>query len=433
MDFNIRPGGPLSGCPILPGDKSISHRAVLLGALAEGVTRISGLLLGEDVQMTIDAFRACGTKIDFEGDDCIIEGKGLTKLNPPSTSIYCGNSGTAMRLMMGVFAGQNFPVTLTGDESLSSRPMRRVMEPLKRMGASIQVSENGTAPVAIEPVKRLNSVNWEMQVPSAQVKSAILLAGLYASGQTKVLENKTTRDHTEIMLNQFGIPVTNQDGEISITGKIQLVGQHLQIPADISSAAFFIVAALLVPNSKIKLSNVGINPTRSALLEVLDSMGANISVCNVRTMGGEPVADISVQYTEKLKGVTVNPSLIPRMVDEIPILSVAAACAQGVTELSGCEELRFKESDRIRTVVQGLTALGVFVQEKSDGMIIEGGQFKGGTVDSFGDHRIAMAFSIAGAIGTSSVTVKNSDCVNTSFPGFRELSSSLGINIEAAD
>ena len=433
MDFKIRPGGSLSGCPILPGDKSISHRSVLLGALAQGVTRVSGLLLGEDVQMTIDAFRACGTKIEVKGDDCIIEGKGLTKLNSPAASIYCGNSGTAMRLMMGVFAGQNFPVTLTGDESLSSRPMRRVMEPLKRMGASIQVSKNGTAPVSIEPVKQLNSLNWEMQVPSAQVKSAILLAGLYASGRTTILESKTTRDHTEIMLNQFGIPVTNRNGEISVSGGKPLIGQHIQIPADISSAAFFIVAALLVPNSRINLANVGINPTRSALLEVLDSMGANISVCNVRTMGGEPVADIRIQYTEKLKAVTVNSSLIPRMVDEIPILAIAAASAEGITELSGCEELRFKESDRIRTVVQGLTSLGIVVQEKPDGMIIEGGQFKGGAVDSFGDHRIAMAFSIAGAIGKATTTVKNCDCVNTSFPGFSELSSSIGVNIEVAN
>ena len=428
-NFRIRPGTPLAGRISVPGDKSISHRTVLLGSIARGMTRIDGLLLGEDVQRTIDAFRACGVDIEKNGSSVVIEGKGLCGLREPDSAIYCGNSGTSLRLLTGLFSGQQFPVQFTGDESLSARPMLRVVEPLRLMGASIELSESDTPPVTITPVSELKPIEWTLPVASAQVKSAILLAGLYSRLQTHVIEPKFTRNHTENLLRKFGCPVESRNGKISVKGGVELKGQQLRVPADFSSAAFFIVAALLIPHSDITLTGVGINPTRIGLLEVLESMGALFEFSNHQTVEMEPVADLRVRSVDRLKGVDVSPEVIPRMIDEIPILAIAAANAQGRTVLSGCEELRVKESDRIHSIARGLEQLGVTVEEQPAGMIIEGGTMDGGVVNSLGDHRIAMAFAVAGAVAAAEVQVQNCQCIDTSFPGFSNLARNAGMNI----
>ncbi len=379
--------------------------------------------------MTINAFRACG--IDIQQNDSLvtIEGKGLRGLQKPHSDIYCGNSGTALRLLVGLFATQNFPVRFTGDESLSARPMLRVVEPLRQMGANIELSDQDSAPVTITPSNGLNSIVWKLPVASAQVKSAILLAGLYAVGKTTVIEPEMTRNHTENFLDTFGCPVEHDSDKISVMGGSHLQGQHIQIPADFSSAAFFIVAATITPGSDITLKGVGINPTRTGLLDVLKSMGANVEILNKRYVGSEAIAEIRVQYADSLVGTVVNPDLVPRMIDEIPILAIAAACADGVTVISGCEELRVKESDRIRSVTVGLEKIGISVSERYDGLVIQGGKHSGGTVDSFGDHRIAMAFAVAGSVSESGVAVLDCDCVNTSFPDFATLSKKVGMNL----
>ena len=400
-----------------------------MGSIAHGMTRIDGLLLGEDVQRTIDAFRACGVDIEKNGPSVVIEGKGLYGLREPDSAIYCGNSGTSLRLLTGLFSGQQFPVQFTGDESLSARPMLRVVEPLRRMGASIELSESNTPPVTITPVSELKPIELTLPVASAQVKSAILLAGLYSRLQTHVIEPRFTRNHTEILLRKFGCPVESRNGKISVRGGVELKGQQLRVPADFSSAAFFIVAALLIPHSDITLTGVGINPTRIGLLEVLESMGALFEFSNHQTVEMEPVADLRVRSVDHLKGVDVSPEVIPRMIDEIPILAIAAANAQGRTVLSGCEELRVKESDRIHSIARGLEQLGVTVEEQPAGMIIEGGTMDGGVVNSLGDHRIAMAFAIAGAVAAAEVQVQNCQCVDTSFPGFSNLARNAGMNI----
>lgn len=419
----------MTGNLTVPGDKSISHRAVLLGAIANGRTVIQDILLGEDVQMTINTFQACGIDIQKDDSTVTIEGKGLRGLEKPDSDIYCGNSGTALRLLAGLFAAQNFPTRLTGDESLSSRPMLRVVEPLRQMGANIELSDRDSAPVMILPSDQLNSIVWKLPVASAQVKSAILLAGLYANGKTTVIEPEVTRDHTETLLNTFGCPVELESNKISVTGGSNLQSQYIRVPADFSSAAFFLVAATIIPESDITLKGVGVNPTRTGLLEVLKSMGAKIEILNRRYVGSEAVAEIRVQYTESLEGTVVNPDLIPRMIDEIPILAVAAACADGVTVISGCEELRVKESDRIHSITVGLENIGVSVSERYDGLVIQGGKYRGGTVDSFGDHRIAMALAVAGSVSESGVEVLDCDCVNTSFPRFATISMNAGMDL----
>ncbi len=413
----------------MPGDKSISHRAVLLGAVANGQTVIHDILLGEDVRMTINAFRSCGADIQQNGSIVTIEGKGLRGLQKPHSDIYCGNSGTALRLLVGLFAAQNFPIRFTGDESLSTRPMLRVVEPLRQMGAKIDLSDRNSAPVTITPSDQLNPIVWKLPVASAQVKSAILLAGLYAAGKTTVIEPEVTRNHTENFLEAFGCPVERDSDKISVTGGSYLQGQQIQIPADFSSAAFFIVAATITPGSDITLKEVGINPTRTGLLDVLNSMGARVEILNRRFVGSEAIAEIRVRYSDSLEGTVVDPDLIPRMIDEIPVLAVAAACADGVTVISGCEELRVKESDRIHSTTVGLENIGISVSERHDGLVIQGGKLNGGTVDSFSDHRIAMAFAVAGSVSESGVEVLNCDCVNTSFPGFATLSKNIGMNV----
>ncbi len=415
----------------VPGDKSISHRAVIIGSIAKGITRVEGLLRGDDVMRTIQAFQACGVRIEFEDSSSLmIEGVGMDGLSAPDSEIDLGNSGTGIRLLTGLFTGQRFETTFTGDQSLSKRPMRRVADPLRLMGADISLSEYGTPPVRIRPVERLHPIDWQLPVASAQVKSAVILAALYARGQTRIKETIPTRDYTFTMLNQFGANLQRMNNVISIDKFSRLEGQSVKVPGDFSSAAFFIVAALLVPESELVLLNVGVNQNRIGLLSALDAMGADIELQNRRLVGAEAVADIRIRNKGTLTGVEIPVSLVHLMIDEIPILAIAAAVADGRTVLSGCEELRIKESDRIHSVASGLAALGIDVEERPDGMCIEGGQFKGGQVESFGDHRIAMAFAIAGAVSQAEIEVLDCDCVDTSFPQFVSVARNCGIDIE---
>ena len=379
--------------------------------------------------MTMDVCRACGVEITGNGSTIYVEGRGLAGLSKPATDLHCGNAGTAMRLLAGLFAAQNFSVRLTGDDSLSARPMLRVVEPLRLMGADIELSSHDCAPITIKPVNGLKAINWKLPVASAQVKSSVFLAALYVTDTTTVIEPELTRDHTLNLLQKFGCPVERDMDRISITGGIALKGQEITVPADFSSAAFFLVAATLIPGSDITMKDVGFNPTRTALVDVLKSMGAQIEIRNERKLDMEQVADLRVKYAGRLKGIVVNPDLIPRMIDEIPIVAIAAACAEGVTVISGCEELRVKESDRIHSVATGLQDIGISVGERQDGLIIQGGKPSGGTIDSFGDHRIAMAFAVIGAVSESGVKIVNCDCVSTSFPDFTKLARRAGIDI----
>ncbi len=427
--FRIQPGGKLSGQLTVPGDKSISHRAIMLGAIAEGETNVSGFLQGEDTLATMQAFQQMGVSIERSGSNIRIIGVGLGGLKAPGKPLDLGNSGTSVRLLAGLLAGQRFDVDLTGDESLRKRPMRRVIDPLMQMNASISCTDDGTLPVHITGGQQLHGIEYDMPVASAQLKSCLLLAGLYASGTTIVIECKPTRDHTERMLTAFGCPVDKQGQRISIQSSNKLVGNDVHVPADFSSAAFFIVAAAIVPGSDIVIKNVGVNPTRHAMLDILKLMGAKIDLLNQREQTGEPVADIHVEYSQ-LNGITIPEALVPIAIDEFPIIFIAAAAAKGVTKLSGAAELRVKESDRIESMLAGLLALGIKAEALGDGMIIEGGKFSGGEVNSFTDHRIAMAFSVAGMLATDTVTVNDCTNVATSFPGFFDTARQIGMHID---
>ena len=425
--YVVRPTGPLVGTLQMPGDKSISHRAVILGSLATGSTTLRGLLEANDVLSTISAFQAMGVSIHWSpGNNCQIVGVGLRGLQAPQSDLDLGNSGTSMRLLCGVLAGQTFRSTLTGDQSLLARPMERVTSPLESMGGSIRVSTGGVAPLYIEPVSRLNGIDYRMPIASAQVKSAILLAGLYARSRTIIKEEMPTRDHTERMLEGFGYPVNRHADHTVLQPGGALRAADLTIPGDFSSAAFFLVAATVVPGSRIELHGVGMNPTRTGLLEILKSMGAKIEINNSRTTAGEPIADLIVE-SSNLRGVAVPPALVSRTIDEFPALSIAAAHANGLTRISGAQELRFKESDRIATVVAGLRSVGIKVSEQSDGMVIAGGVIQEGTVDSRKDHRVAMAFAVAGATGV--VRILNCANVVTSFPDFAKCSQRVGVKL----
>lgn len=424
-DWVSVPAGPLHGEFRVPGDKSISHRAVMLAALAEGTSRITGFLEGEDTRATARAFAQMGVHIQTPSpSERIVHGVGLHGLRAPNGEIDCGNAGTGMRLMAGLLAGQRFDSILSGDESLSKRPMRRVIDPLTRMGAKI-ASNNGLPPLRIYGKQRLKGIDYALPVASAQVKSAILLAGLYADGETTVREPHPTRDYTESMLGAFGWPIEFGAGWAKVSGGHRLRATDVMVPSDFSSAAFFIVAATLVPGSEINLRDVGMNVRRTGLLATLRAMGADIRESNPRTFGGEPVADLIVRHAP-LHGIDVPLEIVPDMIDEFPILFVAAAAAQGTTRIRGAAELRVKESDRIAVMAKGLRALGIRVEETPDGAIIEGGKFSGGEVDSAGDHRCAMSFAVAGLI--ASVPVRIADCANvaTSFPGFVELARASG-------
>lgn len=426
---------PLIGELRVSGDKSMSHRAVMFSSLANGVSHISGLLEGEDVLATLAAFRAMG--VEAEGPEqgkLTIKGVGMHGLTAPETDLDMGNSGTAMRLMSGILAAQQFSSKLVGDESLSSRPMRRVTVPLTSMGARCATDDDGCPPIHIRAVEQLEPIDYKLPMASAQIKSAVLLAGLYAQGKTSVTEPAPTRDHTERMLRAFGYPCTTERVDesvsiISVEGGGELAATNIDIPSDISSAAFFLVAASIVPGSDITLSHVGVNPTRTGVVEVLRQMGASIEYLNPRDVGGEPVADIRVKYSG-LKGIEIDPKYVPLAIDEFPILCIAAACAKGVTTVSGAEELRHKESDRISAMVVGLRALGVELVEHKDGLVITGGVLGGGSVDSFHDHRIAMAFSIAGAVASEPIFIDKCENVATSFPNFVEVATQIGLQID---
>jgi 3-phosphoshikimate 1-carboxyvinyltransferase len=427
--WTSRPAGPIRGGITVPGDKSISHRAIMLAAIADGTSRITGFLEGEDTRATAAIFASLGVAIEAPApSQRIVRGVGLHGLAPPSHMLDCGNAGTGMRLLAGLLAGQRFDTVLTGDASLSRRPMGRVIEPLSAMGAAIESGAGGLPPLRIRGNRDLRGVVHTPPVASAQIKSALLLAGLYASGVTEVREIHATRDYTERMLAAFGWPVVFSPGVARLSGGHRLCATDIDVPADFSSAAFFIVAATLAPDSELMLRGVGLNPRRTGLLEVLRMMGADIRESNRREQGGEIVADLIVRHAP-LRGIEVPIEHVPDMIDEFPILFVAAAGAQGTTTIRGAAELRVKESDRIATMAAGLRALGVSVEERPDGVIIEGGSIRGGRVDCASDHRVAMSFAVAGLIAADAVQI--ADCANvaTSFPGFVEISNASGFAI----
>ena len=430
MNFRVEAGGALRGRLRVPGDKSLSHRAIMLGALADGSSRVEGFLDGADCLATLNAFRAMGIAIEGpEQGRLIIHGVGLHGLQAPTEALDMGNSGTAMRLLAGVLAGQRFDSVLLGDASLNRRPMRRIIEPLSLMGAQIKATDSATAPLHIRGGQYLTGIHYRMPVASAQVKSCVLLAGLYAQGRTAVSEPAPTRDHTERLLQGFGYPVEKQGDDIMLTGGGRLQACAIDIPADISSAAFFMVGASIAPHSDLLLEHVGINPTRTGIIQILQRMGADITVLNDRLSGGEPVADIRVK-TAALQGIHIPPEWVPLAIDEFPAVFVAAACAEGETVLTGAEELRLKESDRIAVMAEGLQALGIVAQPTADGLRIQGGQLTGGTVDSYTDHRIAMAFAIAALRANGPINIRDCTNVNTSFPGFSELARSVGLTLQ---
>lgn len=434
ITFKVQPGGRLQGEVRVPGDKSISHRSIMLGALAEGVTHVKGFLEAEDALATLQAFRDMGVQIEGPvNGELTIHGVGKHGLKKPTKELYLGNSGTSMRLLSGLLAGQSFNTVLTGDKSLSGRPMKRVTEPLAAMGADIKTAEKGTAPLHITgKAGQLTGIDYVMPMASAQVKSCLLLAGMYAQGETSVTEPAPTRDHTERMLAGFSYPVKQQGNKVSINSDGYLKATEIDVPSDISSAAFFLVGASIAPGSDLLLKHVGINPTRTGIIDILRLMGARIEVLNERIVGGEPVADLHVIYSP-LKGIDIPKALVPLAIDEFPALFIAAACAEGQTRLTGAEELRVKESDRIQVMADGLQALGVDAQPTADGMIIQGGAIGGGEVISHGDHRIAMSFSIAGLRANAPITVHDCENVNTSFPGFKDLAKNLGLDLACED
>ncbi len=440
IDFTSKPCGPLGGVIRVPGDKSISHRSIMLGSLAEGVTEISGFLEGEDSLATLQAFRDMGVVIEGPGDDgpdqngerkrkVVIHGVGLHGLKTPPGPIYLGNSGTAMRLLAGLLAGQAFDSQLTGDASLSGRPMNRVADPLRQMGAVVETDAGGVPPVRIKGGAKLTGIDYQMPMASGQVKSCLLLAGLYADGETRVAEPSPTRDHTERMLRGFGYPVTRDGNTVAVSPGGTLKATQIDVPADISSAAFFLVAAAIAPGSDLTLTHVGINPTRIGVINILRLMGANLELFNKKEVGGEPVADIRIRYAP-LRGIEIPQDQVPLAIDEFPVLFVAAACAEGKTVLRGAEELRVKESDRIQSMADGLRALGVQAVPTPDGMEIVGGRIGGGEVESHDDHRISMAFAVAGIRADAPIHIKNCNNVATSFPGFVELARSVGMELE---
>lgn len=429
-EFMISPGGRLEGQVRVAGDKSISHRSIMLGSLAEGTSEVTGFLDGEDCLATLNAFRAMG--VEIEGPDqgrVVIHGVGLHGLKAPAGPLYMGNSGTSMRLMSGLLAGQAFATELTGDVSLSKRPMRRVSEPLNTMGARIEAEVDGTPPLHIDGGQTLQGIHYVLPMASAQVKSAILLAGLYAQGETCVIEPAPTRDHTERMLQGLGYEIRREGSRICLHGGGALTAQDIDVPADISSAAFFLVGATIAADSDLVLEHVGMNPTRTGVIDVLRLMGADIEVNNQRNIGGEPVADLRVRSAE-LEGIAIPEDLVPLAIDEFPALFVAAACAQGETVLTGAEELRVKESDRIQVMADGLKACGIDAEPRPDGIRIQGGQLHGGEVWSHGDHRIAMSFAMAGLRSDGPIHIHDCANVDTSFPGFADLARGAGLNIK---
>lgn len=416
----------------VPGDKSISHRSIILASIANGTSTVDGFLAGEDCLATLNAFQRMGVAIEGPIDNrLIIHGVGKNGLKQAATPLYLGNSGTSMRLMTGLLAAQQFDSQLTGDESLSKRPMERVSRPLINMGAQVS-THDGKPPLMITGGQQLSGIEYVMPVASAQVKSCLLLAGMYANGDTTVIEPGVTRDHTERMLTSFAYPLKKSGDRVTISGGGELEASDIQVPGDISSAAFFMVAASIINDAEITIRNVGINPTRIGVLKILEAMGADINVINKRLCGDEPVADIWIK-SAKLEGIDIPIDWVPLAIDEFPVIFIAAAVANGRTILRGAKELRMKESDRIDAMVRGLQSLGLDAQSLEDGAIINGGTLQGGVVDSFGDHRIAMAFAVAGCVAKGAITIKNTDNVATSFPDFVELANRVGMNISSRE
>ena len=433
MDFIVTPSPLHNATVTVPGDKSVSHRALMLGSIAEGRTEVSGFLAGDDCLATAAAMRALGVSIEQPGPtELLIEGVGRDGLRASDRDIDLGNSGTAMRLMAGLLAGQRFSSTLTGDESLTGRPMGRVIRPLTMMGAAIESDCDGTPPLQLSGGLRLHAIHYDLPIASAQVKSAVLLAGLYADGITSVTEPAVTRDHTERMLASMGAEISARNGTVSIAGGQVLRACPVQVPGDLSSATFIILGTLLSQRAEILIKNVGINPTRTGVIDILKGMGADLTLENSRLLGEEPVADIRVRAS-RLQGGPVDPKLVSLAIDEFPALFVAAAAAQGTTTFSGLEELRVKESDRISAMADGLRRLGIRVDETPDGAVVQGGRFSGGEVESYHDHRVAMSLAMAGTVAEGEVLIRGVDNVDTSFPGFPELMSNIGAEIEQRD
>ena len=425
-----RKGQPLQGSLTIPGDKSVSHRSVMFAALADGTSHIEGFLEGEDTRATARIFSQLGVRIETPSpSQRIVHGVGIDGLKAPDAPLDCGNAGTGMRLLAGLLAGQAFDCTLIGDESLSGRPMRRVTGPLSQMGAKIDTQDDGTPPLHVHGGQTLHGIDFASPVASAQIKSAVLLAGLYAQGETSVVEPHPTRDYTERMLSAFGVDIEFSPGKARLRGGQRLRATDIVVPADFSSAAFYLVAASIIPGSELRLKQVGLNPRRTGLLHALRLMGADITEENPAEQGGEPVADLVVRYAP-LKGARIPEALVPDMIDEFPALFVAAAAAEGQTVVSGAAELRVKESDRLAAMATGLRALGMQVDETEDGATLHGGARLGsGTIESHGDHRIAMAFAIAGQISDGEVRINDIANVATSFPDFDGLARSAGFNL----
>ena len=417
MDRKITGTKTLKGEVTVPGDKSISHRAVMFGSLADGLTEINGFLEGADCLSTIDCFRKLGINIERNGDTVKVYGRGYRGLTAPSETLDAGNSGTTTRLISGILAGQRFESVLDGDDSLRSRPMKRIITPLSLMGADIS-GKNGNDCVPLEIKGRtLKGIDYVSPVASAQVKSCVILAGLYAEGKTSVTEPAISRNHTELMLKGFGADIRSDGLTVTITPGNELVGQKICVPGDISSAAYFIAAGLITKNSQILIKNVGINPTRDGILRVALAMGGNIEILNERYESGEKVADLLVSSSE-LHGTEISGDIIPTLIDEIPVIAVMAACASGKTVISDAAELKVKESNRIDTVTEGLKKMGCDVIPKEDGMEITGGELKGAQIDSYLDHRIAMSFAVAALAAEGETVIKDADCVDISYPGF---------------
>lgn len=429
VTFKMQPGGSVHGTIRVAGDKSISHRSIMLGALADGITEVEGFLEGEDSLATLQAFRDMGVVIEGPDQGRVkIYGVGLHGLKQPPGPIYLGNSGTGMRLFAGLLAGQSFDTELTGDESLSKRPMERVAAPLRLMGAQIESSEGGRPPLKIKGGLPLKGIHYDMPMASAQVKSCLILAGMYAEGETSVTEPAPTRDHTERMLNGFGYPVFREGSTARIQGGGSLKASKIDVPADISSAAFFMVAASISPGADVTLEHVGLNPTRVGIINILKLMGADITISEQKEVGGEPVGNIRVRYAP-LKGIHIPEDQVPLAIDEFPVIFIAAVCAEGETVLTGAEELRVKESDRIQVMADGLAQLGVRTDVRPDGIAIKGSKMKGGVVHSHGDHRIAMSFAVASLRAEESIQIEDCANVATSFPNFVELAEKVGIKI----
>lgn len=444
QQFKILPGvKKFQGKFTVPGDKSVSHRSIMFGAIAEGTTHVTGFLEGEDALATLQAFRDMGVSIEGpKNGEVTIHGVGMHGLKAPASALYMGNSGTSMRLLSGMLSAQQFDSVMTGDASLSKRPMERIAKPLREMGAQIQTTgERGTPPVSISGSQKLKGIHYDLPMASAQVKSGILLAGLWAEGETVVTEPEPTRDHSERMLRAFGYEVKTEGNRISLQGGGKLVGTDIQVPSDISSAAFFMVGAAITEGSDVTLEAVGINPTRTGVIEILKQMGADLTVENERIAGGEPIADIRIRGSRTLKGIHMPEDQVPLAIDEFPALFIAAACAEGQTILTGAAELRVKESDRIQVMADGLKIMGIECTPTDDGIIIEGkgksGEwgaiFTGGQIESHHDHRIAMSFSMAGLRTSGEINILGTETVATSFPTFTELTTQAGLEIAVSE